>query len=142
MSDSTYYWQGGRKIEIEQVGNFATVEATTVDEVQQAAADAGIELKEVQTVSPGLIQVEIAADRDDSMKKLRRTHVVHHLYATKGQPDDKVLITDSFFIKFKPGTCARDLKRFLEDEGLELIEDFGNNSLLVRVTNATGKKPD
>ncbi len=141
MAESTYYWQGGRKIEIEQVGNYVTVEAENADEVQRAATDAGVELREAQAVSPGLVQVEIAADRDESMKKLRKSHVVHHLYATKGQPDDRVLVTDSFFIKFKSDTSERYIRQYIEDECLEIVEDFGNNSLLVRVTDATGKNP-
>ena len=141
MSETNYYWQGGRKIEIEEVDNFATIEVADADEALHAASNAGVNVREALSVSPGLVQIEIADDCDEAMRKLRKTHVLHHLYTTKGQPDDKVLITDSFFVKFKPDTPEREVRSFLESEALEVMEDFGNNSLLVRVTDLTGKNP-
>ena len=141
MSATSYYWQGGRRIEIEQEDNVATVEAADVDEVQAAADRAGVDVTVARQLSPGIVRVEFAKDRDQAMDDLRKSHVVHHAYCTKGQPDDEIIITDSFFVKFKDDTPKRDIERVLEDESLEIVDDFGKNSLLVRVTDATGKNP-
>ncbi|MCP3995441.1 MAG: S8 family serine peptidase [bacterium] len=139
MANTTYYWQGGRKIEIEYAGNVTTIQAEEVEDVERAASDAGIEIKEAKTISPSLVRVEIARDRDYAMDALRKTYVVHHVYATKGQPDNEILITDTFFLKFRENTSKREINDFLEREHLEVEEIFGEGSFLVRVTDGTGR---
>lgn len=141
MSGTTYYWQGGRKIEIEQAGNLATVQADSVEEVEKAAERAGVRVRRPQMVSRGVVRLEVPDDRDGDMERLRATHVVHHVYHTKGQPDDELLITDTLFIKFKEGTSRQEIDAYFRAEHLEVEDVFGDLSFLVRVTDGTGKNP-
>ncbi len=141
MSGTHYYFQGGRRIEIEHAGNLTAIHAATVDEVLDAATRAGVGVRSPQIAAPGLVTLEIPEDRDGAMEKLRATHVMHHVYCTKGQPADTILITDTFFLKFKDETDQREIDRFLREERLLIEEIFGERSFLVRVTNETGRNP-
>lgn len=141
MSGTHYYFQGGRRIEIEHAGNLTAIHAETVDEVLNAATRAEVGVRSPQLAAPGLVTVEIPEDRDDAMERLRATHVMHHVYCTKGHPSDTVLITDTFFLKFKDGTARGEIDRLLREENLLIEEVFGDRSFLVRVTNETGRNP-
>jgi hypothetical protein len=141
MSGITYYWQGGRKIEIEHADNLATVEADSVAEVEDTADRAGVRVRRPQMVMPGMVKLELPDDRDGSMERLRATHVVHHVYHTRGQPDDEIVCTETVFIKFKEGTSRQEIDAYFKAEHL-LVEDvFSDLSFLVRVTDETGKNP-
>lgn len=141
MSGTTYYWQGGRKIEIEHAGNRAVVQADSVEEVEEVAERADVRVLRPQLVTPGVVKLELPDDRDGSMERLRNTHVVHHVYHTKGQPDDEILITESVFIKFKEGTSRQDIDAYFKMEHLVVEDVFGDLSFLVRVTDETKKNP-
>ncbi len=141
MSETSYYWQGGRKIEIERADSGVTVHADDVDEVLAASENAGIELADVHQTAPNLVRAEIPRDRDANLSRLRETHVAHHVYHTKGHPEDEVLISDTFFVKFKPGTPRSSVLRFFADENLVMEDELGGNTFLARVTDATGRNP-
>lgn len=141
MAGTSYFWQGGRKIEIEQSGREITVEAIGPEEVYEAAERADVAVERVESVAPSLVRVELPEDRDRGMAKLRESHVVHHVYHTKDHPDDQVLISDTFFIKFTDDAPSHMIRRYLQDEHLEVVDDFGKNRLLVRVTDETGRNP-
>ncbi|XZE33740.1 S8 family serine peptidase [Pirellulaceae bacterium SH501] len=137
MSD--FFWQGGRKVAIAQSPNMVTFQAPDRLAAVNIASKSGIRLDDVCQVSDGLVKASIADDRDAAINKLRRDIVVHHVYHAPEQPSQEYLITDTFFVKFKPGTSARSIEIFLRDESLEVVDDLGNGTILVRVTNATGR---
>ncbi|MEN8132943.1 MAG: S8 family serine peptidase [Pseudomonadota bacterium] len=141
MSGNNYYWQGGRKIEIEQGAVAATVQAENIAEVEAAAAASRVTIRKPQLVGSGLVRMEMVDDRDAAMDKLRENHVVHHVYHTKGQPSDEVLITDTFFLKFKPSTTRDEIENYVKAENLQIADTYDDHTYLVRVTNATGKNP-
>ncbi|MBM0742080.1 S8 family serine peptidase [Phormidium sp. CLA17] len=137
---NNYFWQGGRRILIEQTESDITLHAPDVETAQSAADEAGVSLEEVDQVGPDLIRATVAGNRDRSMAQLRESdNVVHHVYRTPGQADSEYLITDSFFIKFKPETSEQTIDEFLRYEKLEVVQDLGQNTLLVRVTTATNR---
>jgi len=140
MSTNDYFWQGGRQIPIERTESDITLQAPDVETAQAAANQAGVSLEEVDQVGPDLIRATVAGNRDRSMDQLRQSNnVVHHVYRAPGQADSEYLITDSFFIKFKPETSGQTIDEFLRYEKLEVVQDLGQNTLLVRVTTATNR---
>lgn len=140
MSNNNYFWQGGRKIQIEQTESDITLTAPDLETARTMADEAGVSLERMNPVGSGLIRATVSGDRDRSIAQLRELdNVVHHVYQTPGEPDSKYLITDTFFIKFKPGTSPLAIQELLEAEKLELVQDLGQNTLLVRVTTATNR---
>lgn len=142
MSTNGYFWQGGRQIPIEQTESSITLQAPDVKAARAAADRAGVSLEGADQVGPDLIRATVAGNRDSSMAQLRQSDtVVHHVYRTPGQASSEYLITDTFFIKFKPETTAETIDQFLQHESLEVVQNLGRNTLLVRVTTATGRNP-
>ncbi len=137
---TNYFWQGGRKVAVEESESDITIHADRSVEAEEAASRAGVALETAEEVAPGLVRATVSGDRDNAMQRLRQAdQIVHHVYRAPGQPDAEYLITDGFFVKFKPGTPARNIQQYLRDENLELVRDLGNNTLLTRVTTATGR---
>ncbi|WP_426210167.1 S8 family serine peptidase [Massilia sp. TWP1-3-3] len=68
-------------------------------------------------------------------------HVVHHVYRDRESGETEYLITESFFIKFKPDTPDERSSAYLQDRHLVRERDLGNLTYLVRVTDATGSNP-
>ncbi len=141
MAESNHFWQGGRKIPIKKDERAITIHATSEANAQAAADRAGVRLESVEPTSPGLVRATLAQDREDAVTKLRAQHnVVHHVYRRAGAPDDsEYLVTEAFFLKFKSGTPAKAVTDFLASEHLVLERDLGDQTFLVRVTDATGK---
>ena len=124
MSNNNYFWQGGRKIHIEQTEHDITLNAPDLAAARTMADEAGVSLERMNPVGAGLIRATVAGDRDRSMAQLRELdNVVHHVYQTPGEPDSKYLITDTFFIKFKPGTSPLAIQELLEAEKLGIKYD-------------------
>ena len=106
MSDTTHFWQGGRKIEVQKDAAAITIQATSEAAAQQAADNAGVEFSSVRAATPTLVRAAVARDAEASVEKLRaQNNVVHHVYRDAAQPQSsEFLITESFFIKFKQAT--------------------------------------
>jgi subtilisin family serine protease len=142
MPDTEYFWQGGRKIQVRQDESQVTIHAENEGEARVAAERAGLELRAAETAAPGLVQAEIVGDRDAAMARLRsQQNIVHHVYRDQSSPDNEVLITDTFFVKFKPDTPDSRISEYLAAEHLEVVQEMGNRTYLVRVTNETGRNP-
>ena len=142
MSETTYFWQGGRKIEVQQDNAAVTIHADNEAQAHSTAAHAGVELRATEAAAPGLIRAQIVGDRDDSMSRLRaESNVVHHIYRDRYVPENEYLITESFFIKFKSGTPEHRIREYFEAEHLVVEQEMGDKTYLVRVTAATGRNP-
>ncbi|MBF2074764.1 MAG: S8 family serine peptidase [Synechococcales cyanobacterium C42_A2020_086] len=142
MTANTYFWQGGRQIPIEAADSEITLHAPTVEAARAVAAEAGVPLEDVTQVGPELIRATTEGPSSRSVTQLRQSGaVVHRVYRTPGEPDSEYLITDTFFIQFKPETPAAAIDQFIQDEHLEIVENLGHNTLLLRVTTATGRNP-
>jgi subtilisin family serine protease/subtilisin-like proprotein convertase family protein len=142
MAESSYFWQGGRKIEIEQDPAAVTIHADNADEARTVAARAGVEITDPASTAPGLVQARVLGDRDESMKRLRANdNIVHHVYHDRQAPDSQYLITETFFIKFKPDTPDHRIQEYMAAEHLVVEQDMGNKTYLVRVTDETGRNP-
>ncbi len=142
MSETTYFWQGGRKIEVKEDEVGMTIQAENEAAARIAASRAGVELHETKTAAPGLIHARVAGDRDMSMTRLRtQSNVVHHVYRDRQAPDSEYLITESFFIKFKDDTPEQRIRDYFAAEHLVVEREMGNNTFLVRVTSETGRNP-
>src|SRR5256885_3226071 len=101
MSETNYFWQGGRKIEINQDPAAVTIHAAHEGEARDAAAAAGVNLRDTEAAAPGLMRADIVGDRDAAVDRLRAGNkVVHHIYRDMRAPDSEYLVTESFFIKF------------------------------------------
>ncbi|WP_426102119.1 hypothetical protein [Massilia sp. TSP1-1-2] len=59
MTDTTFFWQGGRKIAVRKDDADITIRAATAEQAQQAAARAGVNLLQVQSVAPGLVRATV-----------------------------------------------------------------------------------
>lgn len=142
MAETTYFWQGGRKIEVRQDEAAVTIQADTPAEVSEAADGAGVELRAVQPAAPGLVRAEVVGDRDDTMAKLRADrNVVHHVYRQATAPENEIIITESFFLKFKDDTPEDRIRDYFAAENLVVEQRVDEKTYLVRVTDATGRNP-
>ena len=142
MSEKSFYWQGGRKIEIEQKSDLVTIETPNVDSAFEATRNAGIEAADLAPVSDKMIRMRVRGDRDQGMETLRKSgHVLHHVYNTVGNPQDQIVITDSIHLKFKKNVSKKDRANLIASEKLEIVDTLGADTLLVKVTNETGTNP-
>ncbi len=141
MSTTNFFWQGGRKIFIEAAEGEATVHADNAGQAREAARRAAVDVDTAEEVGSGLVKLRFAEDRDPAMDRLRQHEVVHHVYRQQGHPEGEVLINDTFFIGFKPDTPAADIARFIAENHLQVVEDYGKGRRLLRVTDDTGRNP-
>lgn len=141
MSGTIYFWQGGRRIAIEEAPAEVTIETSSTNAAENAARDAAVNVDAVEDIGSGLVKMRLAGDRDKAMERLRKSHVVHHVYQLEGQLDAELVISDAFVCKFKRGTDNAEVTRFINDNHLEVVVDYGNGRLLLRVTDATGRNP-
>lgn len=142
MTSNNYFWQGGRKIALEHTASDITLQAANIEAAKTEAGKAGVSLENMAQVGSNLIRATARADRNGLMARLRQSGiVVHHVYQTPGQPNSQYLITDTFFVKFTPETTAQTIEQYIQDENLEVAQDLGQNTLLLRVTTATGRNP-
>ncbi|MEO8495703.1 MAG: S8 family serine peptidase [Planctomycetota bacterium] len=141
MSETTYFWQGGRKIEITKDDSQVTIQAADEAEAHAAAEEAGIEIRAAAPAAPGLMRAEIVGDRENAVARLREGNVVHHVYRAKDLPTQDYLITESFFIKFKNDTPDHRILAYFQAENLQVVKDLGDKTYLVRVTDDTGRNP-
>ncbi len=141
MSETTYFWQGGRKIEIKKDESEVTIQAESPAEAHAVASRAGVELRSATSAAPGLVRAEIVGDRESSVSKLRGEEVTHHVYRAMDDSQQDYLITESFFVKFKPDTPEDRILAYIEAENLRVEKDLGDKTYLVRVTDDTGRNP-
>ena len=141
MSDTNYFWQGGQKIEIAEDRQAITMHAPDTGAAEDAADRAGVELRSLTEAGPGLVRAEVVGESDQAVERLRDDSVVHRVYRNAADPSDEILITESFFIKFKEGTPADRIARYFEEERLVVEQDLGARTFLVRVTSGTGRNP-
>ncbi|HEX5739634.1 MAG TPA: hypothetical protein VFY22_14080, partial [Hydrogenophaga sp.] len=143
MGNTTYFWQGGRKIPVQQDDSDITIHATSEAEAQDAADRAGVELQSLRAATPNLVRAAATHDTQDTVDKLRAQHnVVHHVYRDPATPEgSEYLITESFFVKFRDGTPPQRIHDYFVQENLVVERDMGNKTFVVRVTDATGKNP-
>lgn len=142
MPGTEYFWQGGRKIEVRQDESQVTIHAGTEADARGAVERAGLTLRSAATAAPGLVLTEVAGDRDDAMARLRgQRNIVHHVYRSQNDPESEFLISDTFFVKFKEETPDHRVNEYLTAEHLEVVQEMGHQTYLVRVTNETGRNP-
>lgn len=142
MSETNYFWQGGRRIEVCKDDSAITIQAENEADAQAMAEHAGVELSATAPAGPGLVRATIADERERSVDRLRADdQVVHHVYRDQETGKSEYLITSSFFIKFKPDTPEERIRDYLAAEHLVVEKDIGNKTFLVRVTTETGRNP-
>ncbi len=142
MTESTYFWQGKRKVEIEQKPDVVTIETPSVEFAFEAAKSAGVEVTDIAPVSNMMVRMRVRGDRDQGMAELRdKGHILHHVYNIAGNPQDQVLITESFYLKFKDGVSEDKKAERISSENLEIVKRIDTNTYLVKVTDATGTNP-
>jgi subtilisin family serine protease len=142
MAETTYFWQGGRKIEVRHDDTAVTIHAATAADASAAATEASVGLRDVQVAAPGLMRAEIVGDRDGAIDRLRAdNNVVHHVYRQEAAPENEYLITESFFLKFKPDTPDNRIRDYFAAENLIVEQKLDEKTYLVRVTDATGRNP-
>jgi subtilisin-like proprotein convertase family protein/subtilisin family serine protease len=142
VSETTYFWQGGRRIDVSQDATDVTIHAENEAVARLAASRAGVELREARPAAPGLVHATVDGDRDVSMNRLRSdSNIVHHVYRDRSSPQTEYLITESFFIKFKAGTTDERMREYFAAEHLVVEREMGDNTFLVRVTAETGRNP-
>ena len=143
MSETSYFWQGGRKIEVEKDGAAVTIHADNEAAARSAADRAGVDFSAISEAAPGpVVHAEIAGDRDRSMERLRADdNVVHHVYRDRQAPESEYLITETFFIKFKSDTPDSRIREYLSTEHLMVERDMGDKTFLVRVTSNHRPQP-
>jgi subtilisin family serine protease len=142
MPTTDFFWLGGRKIEIEKDDSAVTIQAASTADAREAARRAGLELQAATAIAPGLVRASVSADPDSAVDRLRAgDNVVHHVYRDRGSREGEYLITESFFIKFKPLTPDERILQYLSAEHLVVERELGDKTYLVRVTNDTGRNP-
>lgn len=142
MSVTDYFWQGGRKIEIRKADSTITIQAASEADAKTAAERVGVTLRATSPVAPGLVRATIEDGTDGAVERLRADdNVVHHVYRDRQTGEGEYLITESFFIKFKPDTPENRILQYLDAEHLVVERDMGDKTYLVNVTTDTGRNP-
>lgn len=142
MSDTNFFWQGGRKIDVRKDDTAVTIHAASADDAHRVAASAGVALSDAERVAPGLVRARLAEDRERGVNRLRAgDNVVHHVYRDQHTGESEYLITETFFLKFKDDTPESRIQEYLAAENLVVEQDLGNKTYLVRVTTSTGRNP-
>jgi hypothetical protein len=144
MAETNFFWQGGRKVAVAKDASAITIEASSEAAAEAAAARASVDLQGVRPATPGLMRGSVSpAAREDAVDRLRAQHnVVHHVYRNAAEPEaGEYLITESFFLKFKTGTPESRINDYLARESLIVERQIDPTTLLVRVSDATGKNP-
>jgi subtilisin family serine protease/subtilisin-like proprotein convertase family protein len=143
MSETNFFWQGGRKIEVQKDNAAITIQAASPTDARMAAERAGVELGTAESVAPGLVRATVPETaREQTVDAMRaRDNVVHHVYRDKQSGDSEYLITESFFIKFKPETPENRILEYLSAKHLLVEREMGDKTYLVRVTDETGSNP-
>ncbi len=142
MNETTYFWQGGQRIDISQDSSAITIHADDVPAAAAAAASAGVTLRAPQMAAPGLVRAEVVGERESAVGRLRADdNVIHHVYRDRQAQDNEYLITESFFVKFKEPTPENRIAEYLAAEHLVVEQELGDKTFLVRVTDATGRNP-
>ncbi len=143
MADTTYFWQGGRKIDVFKDDAAITIRADSPDHARDAAARAGVQLQSIEPVAPGLVRATVPdTEREQAVDAMRANdNIVHHIYRDRASGDSEYLITESFFIKFKPDTPQARIGEHLAARHLVVEREMGNKTFLVRVTDATNASP-
>lgn len=140
MAETSFYWQGGRKIAVHKDDSAITIHATSPAEAQAAADRAGVQLSELRATAPNLVRAQVVGERDASVDKLRaQRSVVHHVY--RDAQDGEHLITETFFIRFKPEVTNERIAQFVAEQKLVVERSLGDRTFLMRVTDATGRNP-
>lgn len=142
MNETTYFWQGGQRIDITQDASAITIHADDVPAAAAAATGAGVTLRAPQLAAPGLVRAEVVGEREAAVGRLRADdNVIHHVYRDRQGQENEYLITESFFIKFKAATPENRIGEYLAAEHLVVEQELGDKTFLVRVTDATGRNP-
>src|SRR5262245_48898877 len=142
MAETTYFWQGGRRIEVSPDDSAITIHAADVPTAAAAAAEAGVAIRAPLSAAPGLVRAEVVGDRDAAVDRLRAdSNVIHHVYRDRETRENEYLITESFFIKFKPDTPESRIREYVAAEHLVVEQELGDKTFLVRVTGETGRNP-
>ncbi len=143
MADTTYFWQGGRKIDVFKDDAAITIRADSPDHARDAAARAGVQLQTIEPVAPGLVRATVPDTQREQAVDAMRAHdnIVHHIYRDRASGDSEYLITESFFLKFKPDTPEARIGAHLATRHLVVEREMGNKTFLVRVTDATNASP-
>lgn len=141
MAETTYFWQGGRKIEITKDESDVTIHAAGPADALARAERRGVALRSPSAAGPGLVRAAVVGDREEAVAKLRDGEVVHHVYRATEHPDQDFVITETFFVKFKPETPDNQIRDYFQSESLIVDKELGNKTFLVRVTTDTGRNP-
>lgn len=143
MAETTYFWQGGRKIDVRKDNAAITIRADSAQQAHEAAARAGVSLAWAEPVAPGLVRATVPdTERERTVGAMRaNNNIVHHVYRDRSSGESEYLITESFFVKFKPETPEARMRELLAASQVVVDRDLGNKTYLVRVTDATGSSP-
>jgi subtilisin family serine protease len=136
-----YFMQGGQRIEVEEDDAAVTIHASSADSARNVAAMTRVGLSDAREAAPGLVRARLLGSRDESMERLRKQRVVHHVYRDAKNRDAEYLITDTFYIKFKSGVPRERIADYFSLEHLEVVTDLGESLFVVRVTDQTKSNP-
>ena len=138
MSNTSYYWQGGRKLEIQADPEWMIMESPDVDEAIETLESVNVTPMTMVSMGRGLVKARVRR-LDEAMDEVRRTTVTHHVYAHADDPSMRIIPTDTFFLRFKKGVTAEQVSAYLASESLESVDEIDQRTRLVRVTTSTGR---
>lgn len=139
MNETSYYWQGGRKIAIESVPGEMIVVADDGDDALGLTARLEIKARGARRLGGGRVRLGVRGDTELAMERVRSERVAHHVYVHTDDPQTEVLSTDTLFLEFTEETAPSRREEFLAQYALEQVDDLGESTVLARVTDATGR---
>lgn len=143
MSEGTYTWRNGERIELAKEDGVFTLLVRSESELETAESTAGV--RAVERVQNSVYKVTVEPDsRDEAMENLRSGGLVcHHVYKPAGASNTRYYLTDQIVVRFRPGTSDSEAQSTLNEEGLRILKEYpgSGGSYLVRVTKDAGRNP-
>ena len=143
MSETSYFWQGGRKIEVEKDDAAVTIHADNEAAARSAADRAGVDFSATSEAAPGLVHAEIAGDRDRSMERVagRRQRRAPCLSRPATDLQVNTSLPRRSSSNSNPTLPTRVSANTYSTEHLVVEREMGDRTFLVRVTDSTGRNP-
>lgn len=141
----TYFWRGGKRIELDKEEEFFTAILRDESELNRIRALPGV--REVKPVQHGVFKVKVdAAQRDAAMQQWRARNIggiCHHAYRPRNASNTRYYLTDRLVVKFRDDIEAKAIESVLADVQARILREYpgSKNTYLLEVTNDAGMNP-
>lgn len=141
----SFFWRGGKKINVEKEEEVFTVLANSEAELERVQSLTGV--KEINPIQNRVFKVSVLKDKRDSVMKHIRSKklkgVCHHAYKPEGASNTRYYLTDRIMVRFKSGVSDQEIEAILTNIGAKLLKEYPGNSktFLLQITKNAKMNP-